>query len=80
MSNDVALYVLCYNDTSSSIKIGKVSGGVLALMNQYSTRYYSQGYKLLRYWQGREYYAIETMLHNHQFLLNTDFAIAQQED
>jgi hypothetical protein len=67
-SNNKALYALCTNDDHSKIKIGKISGTVNDLMNQYSIRYNSQGYKLLRYWNGSEYYAIENTVHIHPIL------------
>lgn len=67
--DDVALYALCSSNDTHSIKIGKISGNVLTLMNQYSTRYCHQGYKLLRFWSGRDYYSIESLVHNHRLLV-----------
>lgn len=68
-SNNQGLYALCMNDDQTKIKIGKISGTINDLMNQYSTRYNSQGYKLLRYWNGAEFYVIETKVHTHPILM-----------
>lgn len=67
-NNNIGLYALCANDDHSIIKIGKITGNITGLMNQYSTRYHSQGFKLLRYWNGREYYVIEQEVINHNIL------------
>ncbi|CAH6419446.1 Hypothetical protein HVR_LOCUS634 [uncultured virus] len=64
MSNIQALYAIS--------RIGdptKITGSIHNLMRQYSTRYNDQGYNILRYWQGEDYYSIEYNLHNHPTLL-----------
>ena len=69
----VALYALSSNEDPSLIKIGKITGSASSLINQYSTRYHPQGYQILRYWHGREYYAIENNVHNHPRLAPVRF-------
>ena len=64
-----ALYAICQADNPSRIKIGKVSATATSLMGQYSTRYNPQGYTLLRYWSGTDYYNIETDVHEHPLLV-----------
>ena len=52
-------------DDISLIKIGRITGTINSLTSQYSTRYHPEGYRILRYWYGSEYYGIETEVHNH---------------
>lgn len=62
---NVGLYAICSNDDMSLIKIGRITGSIGSLLSQYSTRYHPQGYQILRYWHGSEYYNIEHKVHNH---------------
>lgn len=61
----VGLYALCSNADVGSIKIGRITGSIASLLSQYSTRYHAEGYQILRYWHGSEYYNIESEVHNH---------------
>jgi len=73
--NDIrALYALCRTDVPSEIKIGKTSQTVSQLMGtSYCTRYNPQGFTLLRYWEGNNFYSSEKIVHHHSLL--RDFRI-----
>lgn len=68
VDHNKALYALCVNDNLEKIKIGKISGNLTTLSNQYSTRYNPDGYKILRYWSGSNYYSIENKVHTSALL------------
>lgn len=63
------LYALVQNDDiNKGIKIGKITGSILAISKQYATRYNPDGYTILRYWDGELYYKIEHQVLNNESL------------
>ena len=65
MNHDYALYVLCDDNDLLKVKIDKTSKNITALMKEFSL---SKSYVLLKYWPGKEYYSIKTLVLNHQLL------------
>lgn len=61
-----SLYVITLNANQEIIKIGKWKGEAKKLLRRFNTSWHPQGYKLLRFWTGEEYYSIESELLNHE--------------
>ena len=62
------LYALCLNDDLSKIKIGHIRTSEHKVLHQFGTRHHHQGYRLLRYWPGEQYYNMEHTVHHHKLL------------